>query len=269
MFEVGQIYKRRDIHVLYGGQAQSGISTPKEYPIVLIFTGDSGGNYGYKDQFLPDGTFIYTGQGQVGDMEMTRGNLVIRDHIKQGKELHIFEQVKKGYVRYVGQAMYLEHHIEQRPDREGNFRNAIVFHLAMLPDTNEPIGSDIDSKRIVTPKRSMSLSELREIALQKPSNIGDKVEVKRNVYARSEAVKLYALKRAKGVCEGCTNPAPFKSKTGPFLEVHHVSRRADGGPDHPEHVIALCPNCHRRVHYGVDGDEYNCELKERLKQIER
>jgi predicted HNH restriction endonuclease len=29
-------------------------------------------------------------------------------------------------------------------------------------------------------------------------------------------------------------------------------------------VIALCPNCHYRVHHGEDGDAYNQELIEVL-----
>jgi hypothetical protein len=40
---------------------------------------------------------------------------------------------------------------------------------------------------------------------------------------------------------------------GPNLEPHHIRRLADGGPDHPRWVAALCPTCHRRVHHGVDG----------------
>jgi len=36
-----------------------------------------------------------------------------------------------------------------------------------------------------------------------------------------------------GVCESCLQPAPFHGKKGPYLEVHHVHRLSDGGPDHP------------------------------------
>ncbi|MGK5511732.1 HNH endonuclease [Brevibacillus formosus] len=51
------------------------------------------------------------------------------------------------------------------------------------------------------------------------------------------------------MCEACGSEAPFKTaKGGPFLEVHHRRRLSDGGPDHPEWVAAICPNCHRRCH---------------------
>lgn len=88
-------------------------------------------------------------------------------------------------------------------------------------------------------------------------------------YSRSEKTKEYVKSRADGVCEGCGDPAPFTSKTGdPYLHAHHVHELSDGGSDTPETVIALCPNCHYRVHHGEDGREYNEELIERLADIE-
>ena len=77
-------------------------------------------------------------------------------------------------------------------------------------------------------------------------------------------VKEYALRVADGVCQGCGENAPFENDDGdPFLEVHHLYRRSDGGAVHPDNVVALCPNYHRRVHHGKDGDEFNEKLRER------
>jgi 5-methylcytosine-specific restriction protein A len=67
----------------------------------------------------------------------------------------------------------------------------------------------------------------------------------------------------------CNAPAPFQRLDGtPYLEPHHLRRLSDGGPDHPAHVIALCPNCHRRVHAGVDGKTYNAQLNSTMTVIE-
>lgn len=88
-------------------------------------------------------------------------------------------------------------------------------------------------------------------------------------YTRSTKIKEYAKARADGVCEGCGEPAPFTNKTGdPYFHAHHVHELGDGGSDTPETVIALCPNCHYRVHHGEDGEDYNEELIERLADIE-
>ena len=85
-------------------------------------------------------------------------------------------------------------------------------------------------------------------AKKKPERISSWVEC----HKRSEDVVELVLRRANGICEGCGEDAPFRRKTDdePYLEVHHVKRLADGGEDTVENAIALCPNCHRKRHYG-------------------
>jgi 5-methylcytosine-specific restriction protein A len=69
-FEPGGIYNRvRHIHDVYGGQRQGGISTPKAAPLIFLFTGEAGDQYGYHDGLRDDGTFAYTGEGQVGEKD--------------------------------------------------------------------------------------------------------------------------------------------------------------------------------------------------------
>lgn len=86
-------------------------------------------------------------------------------------------------------------------------------------------------------------------------------------YQRSQKIRDYALARADGHCEACGETAPFTKPNGdPFLEVHHVDELGDGGADHPDLVVAVCPNCHREIHYGSDGDQLNEALRERLEQ---
>ena len=48
------------------------------------------------------------------------------------------------------------------------------------------------------------------------------------------------------------NIVTFKRKKDntPYLEVHHKIRLSDGGEDTIDNVVALCPNCHRKAHYG-------------------
>lgn len=71
-------------------------------------------------------------------------------------------------------------------------------------------------------------------------------------YVRNTDVIVEVLNRAAGYCEACKEAAPFISaSTGcPYLEVHHVIRLADEGEDTIDNALALCPNCHRKAHYG-------------------
>lgn len=89
MFTKGKLYRRKEIHDDYGGQRQNGISTISKHPMIFIFTGDSGKNHGYIDEWVSNDTFIYTGEGQIDDMQFTKGNKAIRDHIKN-ENLFIF-----------------------------------------------------------------------------------------------------------------------------------------------------------------------------------
>ncbi len=92
--------------------------------------------------------------------------------------------------------------------------------------------------------------------LQRLTNAATKpkqIQVTTTVFIRNPDVVAQVLHRANGICEACLQPAPFVKKSDglPYLEVHHKIRLADGGDDSVENAIALCPNCHRKFHYGL------------------
>jgi 5-methylcytosine-specific restriction enzyme A len=122
MFQVDLEYRRAALHAAYGGQAQGGISTARNHDIILLFTGGQGKAHGNSDYWLDDDTFIYTGEGQRGDMEFLRGNAAIRDHGAAGRELHLFEYTRKGYVRYVGEMVNIDWYPEPGLDSDSRLR---------------------------------------------------------------------------------------------------------------------------------------------------
>jgi 5-methylcytosine-specific restriction protein A len=269
VFERGRVYRRDELHLTWDGatrvQAQGGILTPVEAPVVIVVTGEEGGQYGYNDFWDADGVFHYYGAGQVGDMEFVRGNLALRDHAGNGEDVHLFEQVQGG-LRYEGQmvcAGYYER--DDVPDRNGDLRRAIVFELVALDDERP----SFVSSRTADSRWTMPLDELRERASRTVGTQPNASEAKRRTYERSEDLRVYVRRRAEGRCEGCGSPAAFLTARGhPYLEPHHTRRLSDGGPDDYHHVIALCPTCHRRVHHAADGESYNAELRARLESIE-
>jgi 5-methylcytosine-specific restriction protein A len=264
-FESGQLYNRRhDIHEVYGGQQQGGICTPQGVPFILLFTGESGGEFGYRDGPQEDGTFAYTGEGQRGNMEFVRGNRAIREHVSDGKDLLLFESTRRsGMYRFLGCYGCAGWTYKDAPDRDGINRSAIVFRLVSV--FAETVHSEPDAVR-----NSGSLDELRTAAYAAaaaPSGLPK--DARRNYFERSAVVKAYVLMRARGQCEACGEKAPFLRKDGtPYLEPHHTKRVADGGPDHPAWVGAVCPTCHRKIHHGYNGAELNETLQRRLIEIE-
>lgn len=68
-------------------------------------------------------------------------------------------------------------------------------------------------------------------------------------FVRDSFVAARAKQLADGVCDLCAQPAPFMSANGrPYLESHHVDWLSKGGRDALDNVVALCPNCHRKMH---------------------
>ncbi len=260
-FIPGKIYRRSELHDEFGGSRQSGISPSARYRIIFLFSGTSGAQFGYKDEWK-NGVFHYTGEGQVGDMEYLRGNLAIKDHLPNEKELHVFEQQEKAMVKYIGQMVCMSTYFKQGLDKNGKNRRVIIFELMPLSEIVEYEPTNGKEKNTIANLENLSLAELRKKAQFHSVSSSTAVERKSQFWKASQAIKLYAKKRAKGVCEGCGNPAPFvKVDDSPYLEVHHINRLSDGGPDDPSWVAAICPNCHRRSHFSKDLSEFNNSLK--------
>lgn len=115
------------------------------------------------------------------------------------------------------------------------------------------------------------LEEKLEKGIEESSNLDDKarknrlssaskkpepIQVISKGFRRNPDVIVEILKRADGACERCGEDAPFlRANDGtPYLEIHHWIPLSEGGEDTVENAGALCPNCHREVHYGQTNE---------------
>ncbi len=151
-FKVTKSYKRSILHDNFGGNRQSGIAPCAKYPYIFVFSGSSGQEHGYKDQWVNPHVYSYTGEGQVGDMEFTKGNLHLRDHIRNGKRVFLFHKIpnKKSWVEFVAELHVFDCDFFQTHDRNNQMRTGIKFffkranaNLYAIPDelntlVNEP-----------------------------------------------------------------------------------------------------------------------------------
>ena len=92
----------------------------------------------------------------------------------------------------------------------------------------------------------------RQERLAKAPKLPKSIKVTTTVFIRNPDVVAEVLDRAEGFCKKCGEQAPFlrKANDSPYLEVHHRKPLAEGGEDTVENAIAMCPNCHRKAHYG-------------------
>lgn len=94
--------RRKELHDRYGGGRQGGIAPCAVSKNVLVFTSpDSGNQHGYFDRWEGD-DFMYCGEGQAGDQQLSHGNAAILNHRKDGRALRLFEGAR-GTVRYIGE----------------------------------------------------------------------------------------------------------------------------------------------------------------------
>ena len=224
----------------------------------------------YDDRWI-DSVFHYTGTGRVGDLSLTfQQNKTLAESNINGVELHLFEvDVEKEY-KYQGIVQLSGPPYEERqPDDEGNERRVYVFPL-ILRDSN-PIAYSVDEFNSVQKKREkkakrLSIEELKEKAKKAPAKVGER-NVQGVQYERDPYIALLTKLRANGICDLCNQPGPFKDKNGDlYLESHHIDWLSNGGLDTPENTVALCPNCHRKMHIvndDVDKDLLKTKMNEK------
>jgi len=138
--------------------------------------------------------------------------------------------------------------------------NNYAKYLSQLDDTVEPLPEitaadfvDYQAQIQINIDRSRATDPLmrrRRLAVATPKPKLMTVQAK--VYSRNADVIEEVLDRAEGVCENCLETAPFMraSNGTPYLEVHHKVQLSKGGDDTVMNAIALCPNCHRKMHFG-------------------
>jgi 5-methylcytosine-specific restriction endonuclease McrA len=110
---------------------------------------------------------------------------------------------------------------------------------------------DKDFEAKVAESQSIT-SQARQKRLAMASKTPERVSVISTAFRRNPDVVAEVLARANGRCEECKLSAPFlraKDNT-PYLEIHHKVTLANGGEDTVENALALCPNCHRKLHFG-------------------
>lgn len=99
-------------------------------------------------------------------------------------------------------------------------------------------------------EQSIQIEQTAEEYLQSViSGTGGRRSVTSSTFVRSAEVVKETKRRANGICQFCNQPAPFIDKKGnPYLEVHHIIWLSRGGEDSTANTVALCPNCHTRMH---------------------
>lgn len=236
---IGKKLTNNEMRELFKCGNMGGMRRSKKTGTLVIISDDTKGLY--RDAWK-NGVLHYTGMGKLGD-QILEGNqnstLYYSD--TNGIDVHLFEVMEKSIYTYRGIVkLAYKPYQSMQPDNNGNLRKVWIF----------PVKPIVEKTAITTEDEIIKLSNTELIKRSELSR-ADKGPQKAEtiIYYRDPYLKEMVKRIARGQCQYCEAEAPFKDKNNePYLEEHHVIRLADGGSDTIDNVVAICPNCHRRMH---------------------
>lgn len=174
-----------------------------------------------------------------------------------------FERLRENHHAYLNRAFHTSTGKLLHKTSYTRFNNPAIYEYAKSVMKGEQVSREPDQTAIATIDQAFREDVLRalndepknraaRLALADPVPI--RIEITTVAYRRNPDVVAEVLLRASGTCETCKNKAPFlRSSDGtPYLEVHHKVQLSSGGHDTVANAIAICPNCHRRAHFGSE-----------------
>ena len=128
-FKLGEKYKREELMSAFKGAFQGGINICKSTNTIVI-TSKHTGNRIYDDKLFDGDVMYYTGEGQVGNQKMWKGNKAILEAKDKGRDIHLFVRFKPTEYTYFGIVELVDQpFFADEKDTEGNMRKVIKFPM--------------------------------------------------------------------------------------------------------------------------------------------
>lgn len=250
---VGNVYSNSEIANTFKCSNMGGMRRSKETNSLVLIVKHN--NPLYDDQWTDDGILNYTGMGTENDQSISYAQNKTLTIAKREKiKVYLFESYKDNEYYYDGEVELAgTPYQSEEADINGVIRKVIKFPLKRLDQSKSLIIDIEDIEKSENEKlkevRKFNSNEIKSRAkIAETENVSTK-EVKTIYRERNQYIAEYTKERANGICDLCGKEAPFKDKNGrSYLESHHVITLAENGPDAIYNTVAICPNCHRRIH---------------------
>jgi len=257
--QLGQVISNQDLTILFKVGNMGGMRRSHATNSLVLISDHTKGIY---DDRWEQNICYYTGMGQKGDQALSSQNKTLFESNHNDINIYLFEVHLAGQYRYHGQVkLAADPFQEDQLDVQDKIRRVWVFPLIPIEAIEQvPIPkkefSVLETSRARI-ARKLSTEDLVRHISKAPSKAAA-VLTKTKSYYRNQFVVEFVRRRANGYCELCGNKGPFVIGDGlPFLEVHHVKWLSEGGSDTVDNTVALCPNCHRKMHYLIDANDIN------------
>lgn len=266
MVQPGARLSNTDVMQEFGVGQQGGMRRSRENNCLVIVSDHTKSLY--QDRW--DGYVLhYTGMGTKGDQALDRQNRVLAESGASDIAVHLLEVFTPGEYIYAGEVELTGRpYLEEQLDVSQQARQVYMFPVRLksggakpAPTTEEARENERRLEEWLL-KDGQSLEKLRGAAERSrptPATRSSKGEV----IIRNPAVSAYVKRAAQGCCDLCQSGAPFHTRAGePYLECHHIHWLAHGGEDTISNAVALCPNCHRKMHaLDRQGDKKRLRLR--------
>ena len=210
--------------------------------------------YVHQDRWMAADLLHYTGMGLEGDQSLDYlQNKTLLESAANGVTPYLFEVYVPNQYLYRGQVNLAGQPVKERqPDASGKLRKVWVFPLQIMgSDAKFTVPEDLVTRKQRRDRKraqQMTTTDLFTRAVHREKKPASYPAPARAA-SRDAYVAEFARRRANGHCQLCSQPAPFQNKTSePYLELHHIRSLGQGGRDTVSNCVALCPNCHKKMH---------------------
>lgn len=267
-FKIGSAVTHQELYKEFQCANIGGMRRAKATNTLVIISDHTKGLY--DDKWYGD-TLHYTGMGKIGDQVLDGNqNRTLFDSETNGVEVHLFEVCEpKKYIYHGPVKLADEPYQEIQKDDNGNLRKVWMFPVkpmetVVISDSAFKTYEEVQKAKV----QALTKAELKTKANECSRKVASSRSINTTTYVRDQNVSEYAKVCADGTCQLCGNPAPFKDRNDtPYLEAHHIIWLAAGGADSIDNTIALCPNCHRKMHVVDDPSDVKVLLEKAKKNL--
>lgn len=255
-FDIGQEITNEQLYTAFSCGNMGGMRRSKTNNCLVLISDHTKSFY---DDKWYGNELHYTGMGKKGDQVLEGNqNLTLAESGSNGVNVYLFEVFQPGKYIYQGEVQLSgKPYRKAQADVDSVIRNVWIFPLKTKKDvalTQKEL-EEYRHDQVEKTKR-LKPEELKQKAIDRGSEKGSSRTVTSNTYIRDEFIAAQTKANAHGFCELCGKPAPFNDKNGdPYLESHHVVWLSRGGADNLSNTVALCPNCHKKMHVVDDKND--------------
>jgi 5-methylcytosine-specific restriction protein A len=274
--QIGEQFKDRvEIWSYFGGQWVQGVTKFENEGIVNVFFDEDGP---YADEIDHEtGTVEYRGKGLTGEQKLTEGNELLENSRLNKSAVRFWYKPTKGTWTFKNWVTVVDRDNIEEEDVQGNLAKRFLWYLEPVISNDKslwpielaqaPIRQIPEGELILVKNSKNLIDDYAKIAKdleENPTTLSLSIKPRSPQPRRRKRAKDIVIARAAGKCENdlCTGMPPDVKKDGtPIFQVDHIVQLSERGPDQPDNMIALCPNCHSAKTFGSNRNEMTTRLK--------